>query len=105
MSLFPSMELIGIEMRESNNEPISALQNPSTENPGVTYPANKSKSALITNVKIPSVRKFIGNVMSKISGRIIAFISAMMTIAIIADQKPSTEIPGTSQATNITAKA
>ena len=84
-------------------EPKNAGKNPSIYNPGAKYPASISKSALITRVKTPSVKMFIGNVIKTISGLIKIFIRAIITVTSIALWKFSTLIPGTSHATNIMA--
>ena len=41
---------------DNKSAPKSALQNPSTSNPGATNPANINKRALITNVKSPKLK-------------------------------------------------
>ena len=86
-------------------EPKSALQNPSTLNPGAIHPASINNNALITNVNNPSVRKFIGNVIASIKGRIDKLINAIMITTNSAAKKFATEIPGTIHAVKISASA
>ena len=86
-------------------EPKNALKNPATLNPGAKYPASINNKAFITNPKSPSVIIFIGKVINTIKGLIKMFIKAIITVTSIALWKLSTSIPGTSQATNIIARA
>lgn len=100
-----SIMLINAPKIDRIKEPKSALQNPSTLNPGAIHPASISKSALITNVNKPSVKKFIGKVIASIKGRIDKFIKAIIITTNNAAKKFATEIPGTIQAVKISAKA
>ena len=90
---------------DNKSAPKKALQNPSTSNPGATNPANINKSALITKVKSPKVKIFIGRVTNKRTGFINTFTRAITNAAIIAVRKFATEIPGTTQAINIMTNA
>lgn len=90
---------------ERSKEPISALKNPSTSNPGETNPANIKSKALITSVNRPRVRIFIGRVTRTRNGLMKTLISAITMATMSALQNVSTEIPGITQAINIIARA
>ena len=90
---------------ERSKEPKNALKNPSTSNPGEINPANIKSRALITSVKSPRVRIFIGRVTRTRIGLMKTLMSAITTATRRALQNVSTEIPGTTQAINIIAKA
>jgi len=93
------------EIRARRIEPNSALKKPSTSRPGVIAPASMKSSAFITKENNPSVRKFIGSEINCTRGFINVLIIAIITHASAALQKPSTLIPGISQAIKIIAKA
>ena len=99
------MLLISVPKKDITNEPKSALKKPSTSNPGASLPRSRSNAALITKINKPRVIMLIGRVISIISGFMKIFISAIITTTSMALLKPSTSIPGISQAVNIIASA
>ncbi len=65
-------------------DPSSAYQKLSTEKPSIKVPANQNNEALITKVKRPKVRMFIGRVRINIIGFINKLSSPIMIEAIKA---------------------
>lgn len=92
------------ENNDNNNEPIKALKNPLTENPGAIAPASINNNAFNTNENNPNVRKLIGKEINCKTGFTKAFIKAIIKQTIIAAKKLSTPIPGTAQAINTIAR-
>lgn len=73
---------------------ISAHRNPFTVNPEIKESTKSTKRALITKVKKPSVRIFIGSVRTKMTGFMNALIIPKISATIRAVINPSTETPG-----------
>lgn len=69
-------------------EPITAVQNPCTSNPGITPDAIFSIRALIIKVNSPKVRTLMGNVRISSMGRNNAFRIPRAAAAKKAEKKP-----------------
>jgi hypothetical protein len=79
--------------------------NPATQNPGIKKDAIIIMKALITRVKNPSVKRFIGKVNSNIIGLTKILRAPKTKTTIMATQKLAREIPGKMYAAIATAKA
>ena len=92
-------------IKRANNDnikaPKKAGKNPSTSKLGIILLTRRSKSAFITNVNKPRVRKFIGNDTNINTGLITAFTRASTIVTKRALVKSFTAIPGIIRAINI----
>ena len=77
-------------MKDNITLKINAHKNPSTVKPGTIALARRTKTAFITKVKRPNVKRFIGRVSITRTGFIIAFIIPMTNAAIRALVKLAT---------------
>lgn len=82
-----------------------AHQNPSTTNPGTNRAASNTRNALITKVRSPKVRIFIGNVKKRRIGLRILLIIPKTTAVTSAVRKLSIRTPGRRYAVTIIASA
>lgn len=71
-----------------------ALKKPPISNPPTSIDANITITALMTKLKRPRVKIFIGKVKSNSSGFMVAFKSPNITTRKSAVQKPVTMTPG-----------
>src|SRR3990167_3634676 len=83
-----------VEINQSKNAPIKAGTKPTTSKPGTIKAVALIKKALITNVKSPRVRIFIGNVKITITGFIKALMIPRTSATIRAVTKELTLNPG-----------
>lgn len=76
-----------VETSERRIEPIKALPNPSTVNPGVIFPASISNPAFMIKVNNPRVKILMGSVKKSNTGLIHVFISPITMLATNAVEK------------------
>jgi len=90
----PPINVFSIKLtRLISNDTKRADQKPLTENPGITPEAIKSKRALITKVKRPRLRMFMGRVNTSRIGLKNAFKIPSRAAEKIAEKNPSILIP------------